>query len=142
MQIKVNGDQLEHYGLRRKEVTEFIETAMNGVVVSEILQGQRKFDLMARLEERYREDLSTLGRLQLNLPDGGVVKLEDVATIRESSGPNQIKREKVRRRIVIQCNVSGRGLVDVVEDIKRKVCLLYTSPSPRDRQKSRMPSSA
>lgn len=121
LQIKINGEKLEQYGLRRAEVTEFIETAMNGVVVSEVLQGQRKFDLIVRLEEPFREDLGTLGRLQINLPDGGVVKLEDVATIRESSGPNQIKREKVRRLIVIQCNVSGRGLVDVVEDIKRKV---------------------
>ncbi len=121
LQIKINGEKLEQYGLRRTEVTEFIETAMNGVVVSEVLQGQRKFDLLVRLEEQYREDLATLGRLQINLPDGGIVKLEDVATIRESSGPNQVKREKVRRRIVIQCNVSGRGLVDVVEDIKRKV---------------------
>ncbi len=121
LQIQVNGAQLEQYGLRRKEVTEFIETAMNGIVVSEILDGQRKYDLLVRLDEQYREDLGTLGRLQMNLPDGGVVKLEDVATIREASGPNQVKREKVRRRIVIQCNVSGRGLVDVVEDIKTKV---------------------
>jgi len=81
LQIRVNGDQLEQYGLRRKEVTEFIETAMNGVVVSEILQGQRKFDLLVRLDEQYREDLATLGRLQMNLTDGGVVKLEDVATM-------------------------------------------------------------
>ena len=103
---------------------------MNGVVVSEILQGQRKFDLLVRLDEQYREDLATLGRLQMNLPDGGVVKLEDVATIRESSGPNQIKREKVRRRIVIQCNVSGRGLVDVVEDIKRKVAPIEAELPP------------
>lgn len=130
LQIRVNGDQLEQYGLRRKEVTEFIETAMNGVVVSEILQGQRKFDLLVRLDEQYREDLATLGRLQMNLTDGGVVKLEDVATIRESSGPNQIKREKVRRRIVIQCNVSGRGLVDVVEDIKRKVAPIEAELPP------------
>ena len=130
LQIRVNGDQLEQYGLKRKEVTEFIETAMNGVVVSEILLGQRKFDLLVRLEERYREDLATLGRLQINLPDGGVVKLEDVATIREGSGPNQIKREKVRRRIVIQCNVSNRGLVDVVNDIKRKVAPIEAELPP------------
>lgn len=121
LQILVDGQKLEQYGLRRKEVTEFVETAMNGIVVSEILDGQRKYDLLVRLDEQFREDLGTLGRLQMNLPEGGVVKLEDVATIRESSGPNQIKREKVRRRIVIQCNVSGRGLVDVVEDIKKKV---------------------
>ena len=130
LQIRVNGNQLEQYGLKRKEVTEFIETAMNGVVVSEVLQGQRKFDLLVRLEERYREDLATLGRLQINLPDGGVAKLEDVATIREGSGPNQIKREKVRRRIVIQCNVGDRGLVDVVEDIKRKVAAIEAELPP------------
>ena len=130
LQIKVSGEKLEQYGLKRTEVTEFIETAMNGVVVSEVLQGQRKFDLLVRLEERYREDLATLGRLQINLPDGGIVKLEDVATIRESSGPNQVKREKVRRRIVIQCNVSGRGLVDVVEDIKRKVAPIEAELPP------------
>ena len=130
LQIRVNGDELEQYGLKRVEVTEFIETAMNGVVVSEVLQGQRKFDLLVRLDEQYREDLATLGRLQIILPDGGAVKLEDVATIRESSGPNQIKREKVRRRIVIQCNVSGRGLVDVVEDIKRKVAPIEAELPP------------
>ena len=130
LQIRVNGDELEQYGLKRVDVTEFVETAMNGVVVSEVLQGQRKFDLLVRLEEQYREDLATLGRLQINLPDGGVVKLEDVATIREGSGPNQIKREKVRRRIVIQCNVSGRGLVDVVEDIKRKVAPIEAELPP------------
>ncbi len=121
LQIRVNGDQLEQYGLTRTEVTGFVETAMNGIVVSEVLDGQRKFDLLVRLDEPFREDLNTLRRLQISLPDGGAVKLEDVATIREGSGPNQIMREKVRRRIVIQCNVSGRGLVDVVEDIKRKL---------------------
>ena len=121
LQMQVDAEQLEQYGLKREELTEFIETAMNGIVVSEILEGQRKFDLLVRLDEPFREDLKTLGRLQINLPDGGITKLENVVTIRPGSGPNQIKREKVRRRIVIQCNVSGRGLVDVVEDIKRKI---------------------
>ena len=121
LQIRVDGRQLEQYGLRREDVTEYVQTAMNGVVVSEVIQGQRKFDLLVRLDEAYREDLKTIERLRINLDDGGAVKLEDVATIRESLGPNQIKREQVQRRIVIQCNVSGRGLVDVVEDIKRAV---------------------
>ena len=121
VQIQVDGQRLRQYGLTRSDVTEFIETAMNGQVVSEVLEGQRKFDLVVRLDEQYREDMTTLGRLTINLPNGGTTKLENVATIRESSGPNQVKREKVRRRIVIQCNVSGRGLVDVVEDIKRNV---------------------
>lgn len=121
LQISVIGESLKRYGLRRSEVTEFIETAMNGHVVSEIIDGQRKYDLLIRLEENVREDLTAIGRLMLKLPDGGNVKLEDVASIRQSQGPNVISREQVRRRIIIQCNVSGRGLVDVVNDIKREV---------------------
>ncbi len=121
LQIRVDGSALAAYGLTRSEVTEYVETAMNGTAVSEVLAGQRKFDLLVRLDEPFREDLESLKRLTINLPDGGVAKLEDVADIREALGPNQIKREQVRRRIVIQCNVSDRGLVDVVDDIKQKI---------------------
>ena len=121
LQISVIGSRLKQYGLRRTDVTEFVETAMNGHVVSEIIDGQRKYDLLIRMEENVREDLNAVRRLVLNLPDGGTIKLEDVADIRQSVGPNIINRERVRRRIIIQCNVSGRGLVDVVNDIKRKV---------------------
>ena len=121
LQISVDGSRLRQYGLRRTDVTEFVETAMNGHVVSEIIDGQRKYDLLLRLEEDVREDLNAVRRLVLNLPGGGTIKLEDVADVRESLGPNVINREQVRRRIVIQCNVSGRGLVDVVNDIKQKL---------------------
>jgi len=121
LQISVIGSQLKQYGLRRTDVTEFVETAMNGHVVSEIIDGQRKYDLLIRMEENVREDLNAVKRLVLNLPDGGTIKLEDVADIRQSLGPNVINREQVRRRIIIQCNVSGRGLVDVVNDIKERV---------------------
>lgn len=121
LQISVNGQNLKRYGLRRSDVTEFIETAMNGHVVSEIIDGQRKYDLLIRMKETVREDLNAIRRLAMKLPDGSTIKLEDVADIRESLGPNIINREQVRRRIIIQCNVSGRGLVDVVNDIKRRV---------------------
>ena len=124
LQISVIGDRLKQYGLRRTDVTEFVETAMNGHVVSEIIDGQRKYDLLIRMEEDVREDLNAVRKLVVNLPDGGTIKLEDVADIRQSLGPNVINREQVQRRIVIQCNVSGRGLVDVVNDIKQKVAPL------------------
>ena len=121
LQIEVLGDRLRQYGLTRGDVTEFAETAMNGHVVSDVRLGQRKFDLMVRLDEPFREDIDRLGRLSINLPSGGTAKLEDVAIIKKASGPNTINREQVRRRVVVQCNVSGRGLVDVVEEIKQRV---------------------
>ena len=121
LRIEIAGSELKQYGLHRGDITEFIETAMNGQVVSEILDGQRNFDLLLRLDEPYREDLETLKRLTIHLPGGGTTKLGSVAKIYQGGGPNTIHREQVRRRIVLQCNVGNRGLVDVVQDIKQRL---------------------
>ncbi|TWU05578.1 efflux RND transporter permease subunit [Stieleria varia] len=130
MRIELDRDKLLLYGLSAVEVNEFIETALNGQVVSEILIGQRTFDLMLRLDEDYRENLQTLRRLTIDLADGGKLPLESVANIYESGGPNTINRENVRRRIVLQCNVSERGVVDVVQDIQKKVQPIVESLPP------------
>jgi HME family heavy-metal exporter len=121
LRIEADGHKLEQFGLRRLAVNEFVETAMQGKVVSSVLDGQRTFDLLVRLDDRYREDIEALNRLAIDTPGGGAVKLEDVANIYMSGGPNTVNREQVRRRIVVQCNVSGRGLVDVVEEIKDRL---------------------
>ncbi|QDU38577.1 Cobalt-zinc-cadmium resistance protein CzcA [Maioricimonas rarisocia] len=124
LRIQLDRDALLLNGLTPADVNAFIETAMNGQVVSEVLVGQRTFDLLLRLDEKYREDLEVLRQLNIELPDGGRVPLESVARIYEAGGPNTINRENVRRRIVIQCNVSDRGVVDVVQDIQRRVAPL------------------
>ena len=122
LQIKLDRQKLARYGMTSNYVNEFIETAMNGRTVSEVVQGERKFDLVVRLDDQFREDFTRLGRLAVNLPAGGRIPLEDVATIRRSSGPNTINRENVRRRIVVQCNVgAGRTLSSVVTDIKQRL---------------------
>ncbi len=121
LRIAIDRYKLKKYGLRSADVNEFVETAMHGKVVSEMLIGQRTFDLLIRLDEQYREDLDAVRRLSLDLPGGGTTNLASVATISEDFGPNTIKREQVKRRIVIQCNTAGRGLVDVVQDIKKRL---------------------
>ncbi len=121
LRIELDRDQLLLAGLTPADVNEFIETAMNGQVVSEVLLGQRTFDLLVRLDESYREDINALRRLTIDLPEGGKVPLDSVSRIYESGGPNIINRESVRRRIVLQCNVSDRGLVDVVQEIQSKL---------------------
>ena len=118
LRIQVDRDNLLLYGLRPEQVNEYIETAMNGEVVSHVLLGQRTFDLVVRLDDPYRENLEAIRRLTLDLPDGGQAPLAAVAKIYESGGPNTVNREQVRRRVVLQANVSGRGLVDVVRDIQ------------------------
>jgi len=121
LRIEIDDHQLVAYGLHRADINEYVETAMHGRVVSQVFQGQRSFDLLLRLDEPYREDLDALKRLAIELPGGGTTKLESVAKIYRAGGPNTINREQVQRRIVLQSNTAGRGLVDVVEDIKDRL---------------------
>jgi len=124
LQIRLRRDKLVQYGLTADAVNEFVETAMNGRTVSEIVEGERKFDLVVRLDEPYRVDLDTLRRTPITLPAGGRVPLETVADIALGSGPNTINRENVRRRIIIQCNTAGRDLGGVVTDIQARLAPL------------------
>lgn len=121
LQIKLNRDHLASYGLNSDGVNDFIETAMNGKTVSEIVQGQRKFDLVVRLDEQFRLDPQYLKRLALYLPNGGRIPLSAVADVIHGSGPNTINRENVRRRIIVQCNTAGRDLSGVVTEIQARL---------------------
>ncbi len=130
LRIELKRDKLQLNGLTAQQVNDYIETALNGVVVSEILDGQRTFDLVVRFDNNYRENLESLRRLSIDLPEGGKVPLESIAEIYESGGPNTINRENVRRRIVLQSNVSGRGVVDVVNDIQKKLAPIASTLPP------------
>jgi HME family heavy-metal exporter len=121
MQIDLNRDQLARYGLTAGYVNEFVETALNGKTVSEILQGEKKYDLVVRLSDEHRQDADQIGRLSINLPTGGRIQLKQIATVTRESGPNTINRENVKRRIIIQCNTAGRDLNSVVLDIQKKL---------------------
>ncbi|MCE9556376.1 MAG: CusA/CzcA family heavy metal efflux RND transporter [Planctomycetes bacterium] len=121
LQIKLNRAQLATHGVTSNYVNEFIETAMNGRTVSEIVLGEKKFDLIVRLDDEFRKDQGKLRRLALNLPSGGSVPLSTLADIDRVSGPNTINRENVRRRIVVQCNTAGRDLGSIVTDIEQRL---------------------
>lgn len=119
--IQLNREKLAFYQLTPGYVNEFVETALNGQVVSSVLDGQRTFDLIVRLDDPYRTDVTNLNRLALNLPDGARIPLDAVAKLYEGGGPNTINRENVRRRITIRANPTDRDLGSVVSDIKKAI---------------------
>jgi HME family heavy-metal exporter len=122
LRIELDRDQLALYGITPGEVNRFIQTALNGKVVSTMLQGQRMFDIVIRLDDRYRTDFNNLHRLNLDLPSGERIPLSAVARVYEGGGPNTINRENIRRRITIRANTTGeRDLGSVVNDIRRIV---------------------
>ena len=124
--VRLRPEALAFYGVDRAYVGAFVQTALNGETVSQVVEGQRRFDLVVRLDEPYRADVANLKDLRLDLPGGrGQVRLKELADVTPltggESGANQVKRDNVRRRIVIRCNALGRDLASVVGDIQRNV---------------------
>lgn len=121
LQITLKRERLKFYGVSARFVNEFIETAMNGRVVSTMLDGQRTFDIMVRLDDENRTNYALLERLPLELPDGTEIPLSAVAELREAAGPNTIQRENARRRIVVRVNTLGRDLGSAVAAIQQRI---------------------
>ena len=121
LQVRLNREALAAQGLSVAVVNEALETAMNGRVVSEIVQAERKFDLILRLDERFRNDPDHLRRLAIPVPGRGNVPLFVLGNIVEATGPNTIHRERVQRRIILQCNTTGRDLSGIVADIQKRL---------------------
>src|SRR5262249_2986537 len=105
LHIRVRPEQLKFYGVGRAHIADFVSTALKGEEVTQVLEAQRRFDVVVRLDEPFRTDYTNLGRLQIELPNNrGKVALSELAYIEDGAGPNVVNRENVRRRIVIRCN--------------------------------------
>ena len=121
LRIELKHEQLAFHGINARFVQDFVETAMNGKVVSEIVEDQMKFDLLIRMDEPYRADVANLHRLPLDLPSGARIPLSQVATVYEAGGPNTIKRDNARRRVVVKVNTVGRDLSSTVAELQRRI---------------------
>jgi HME family heavy-metal exporter len=122
LHVRPRPEQLAFYGVDRAYLADFVRTALKGEAVSQVVEGQRRFDLVVRLDEPYRSDYAGMGRLRLELPGGrGQVALGELADVGEGSGANLINRENARRRIVIRVNARGRDLASVVADLRQRV---------------------
>lgn len=121
MQIELDRERAKRYGVRVGHLAERLESALYGAKVSEVFDGQQRIDVVVKLSEQHREDQESLGGILIDTPSGAKVPLESVARVYPTEGPNQILRENNKRRIVIQCNVSGRDLGSAVQEIQQRV---------------------
>jgi CzcA family heavy metal efflux pump len=121
VRIEVDRDKARLYGVRVGELNELLETALNGRVVEQVLEGQRTYDLIVILDDATRNDIDAIRAMLVDTPTGQKVPLSLLATVRESKGPNTINRENVRRRIIVQANVSGKDLASVVGEVQERV---------------------
>jgi Cu/Ag efflux pump CusA len=121
LRIRVRPEDAARYGLQPGEISQKIQTAFVGTEVNRVLEGQISFPMVLRYPVPQRQNLDELGRTLIDSPAGPKVPLASVADILEDRGPNFISREGVQRKIVVQCNVAGRDLRSVVNDIRTEV---------------------
>lgn len=118
IQVKYNRDRLAQYGIPVSTANSILEAAFAGKSTGSVYEGDKSFDLVVRLDEKIRNDVSTLENLYLPLPDGGTVPLRQVADISFEGAPAQITHEDGQRRIFVGFNVRGRDVQSTVEEIQ------------------------
>lgn len=121
IQITPNREALTRLGLNIDDVQTVVSTAMGGAEAGQVFEGDRRFDIVVRLPEKLRQDPVLLERLPIPLSGGGAVPLSEVASIEQTTGPNQISREDGKRRAVVTTNVRGRDLGSFIAEVQQKI---------------------
>jgi cation efflux system protein involved in nickel and cobalt tolerance len=121
IQIKFDRAAASRYGLTVWALSDTVETALNGRVVSQVLENQQTFDLLVWLKPEARNSLETIENLLVDRPNGEKVPLAQVAQIITGTGPNTISREKVSRLIVVAANAKGRDLRSMITEMQSKI---------------------
>ena len=128
LHVRLNRQKAAQYGVMVGEVAEYIEMALNGKVVTQVLDGQKSFDVVLRLTDDARNNVEAIKTLPIDVDKGKLLPLGLLADIQDNRGPNIIVRENVGRRIVISANVAGRDLVSAVEELRAHIARQVSLP--------------
>lgn len=119
--VKYNRTKIAQYGIDIKSLNRFVSAAFGGEKAGVVFEGEKRFDMVLRLDASSRTDIENIRQLQYPLPSGAFIPLQEVADVHLTQGPAKISRENAHRRIVISVNVRDRDLQSVVRDIQATV---------------------
>lgn len=120
LEVRVDQAAISRYGVSAAHVLELVE-AIGGRKVGDIRENQRRFDLVLKIAEPYRQDVEAIGRILIPTARGERIPLSKLAHISQIEGPSTVSREWQRRRIVVQCNVVGRDVGSFVAEAERRI---------------------
>ncbi|RTL60016.1 MAG: efflux RND transporter permease subunit [Sphingobacteriales bacterium] len=121
LSIRIDRAAVQRYGLQVGKVAEDIEIFYNGKVSTQVLDGQKTFDIVLRTSDSIRNNLDEVGNTQIATSDGALIPLKQIAQIEMESGVNSVYHENTLRRIVVSANVQGRDLGSTVKEMQQKV---------------------
>lgn len=119
--VNYNRNKLAQYGLNISDINTLIQTAFAGGKAGVVFEGERRFDLVVRLDDKSRTNIESLRNLFVSIPNGSQIPLREVAEISYQPGPMQISRDNTNRRTYVGINIRNRDVKSVVEDIQQKL---------------------
>ena len=119
--IRPDREALSRFGLSISQIMSLVEQGVGGATAGQVIQGNERYNVYVRLDEQYRNSAQAIRDLRIQAVNGAWVKVSDVASVLIESGPPQIRRDDVQRRVVIQANVQGRDMGSVVNDINQAI---------------------
>jgi heavy metal efflux system protein len=119
--VRPDRDLLARYGIPVDQVMNLVSDAIGGQEAGQVIRGNERYDIYVRLDKQYRNSIEAIRSLILQAADGAWVRLGDVAKVAIESGPPQIRRDDVQRRVVIQSNVEGRDMGGLVAEIDQRI---------------------
>ncbi|MCK5839961.1 MAG: efflux RND transporter permease subunit, partial [Bacteroidales bacterium] len=119
--LKLKRNKLARYGIRVGDVADIIETALNGIEVTDVYEKNRITSVLVRLPEKYRQDEEMISNLLIEAPNGERIPLTQLAEITHSQGPQTIFRENMMRRKLIVCSVVNRDVGSFVKEVQQKI---------------------
>ncbi|NLJ43003.1 MAG: CusA/CzcA family heavy metal efflux RND transporter [Bacteroidales bacterium] len=121
IRVAYNREKIAYYGLNIKELNSYLSTAFGGEMAGTVFEGEKRFDMVVRLQKQNRKDIDDIKQLYVPLANGKQIPLEEIADIRYGEGPAKISRENTHRRVVVSVNVRNRDLQSVVNDIQAAI---------------------
>jgi len=119
--IRPDRDKLSRYGIPMNQIMSLVSDAIGGREAGQVISGNERYDIYVRLAEQYRNNIEAINNLIIQSASGAWVTLSDVAKVSIESGPPQIRRDDVQRRVVIQSNVEGRDMGGLVSEIDQRI---------------------
>jgi cobalt-zinc-cadmium resistance protein CzcA len=121
MRVSYDRQKLAQYGLKVSDLNTILRASFAGEIAGQVYEGERRYDLVVRLDSTHRAGLTNLQDLYVDTPGGQKIPLDEVAAVSYKNAPIQISRDDARRRINIGINVRGRDVQSLVEEIQGKL---------------------
>jgi cobalt-zinc-cadmium resistance protein CzcA len=126
--IQPDRAKIARFGLNVADINALIEAALGGKAATQVIQGEEQFDLVVRMQEKYRSDMQSIQNLLVATPDGQNLPLSQFATVKVENGASFVYRESNARYIGVQYSVDGRDLASAVGEARRKVAAAVKLP--------------